>query len=63
MKEISSSVFLGVLLAVPILYVLDNDPDQPLGKGAVAFILFLTIGGIQLATRLLFHKGENNGKS
>lgn len=61
MKEIASSIFLGVLLALPILYVLDNDPDQPLSKEAIAFILFLTIGVIQLVARLI--KRKNNVES
>ena len=58
MKEISRSVFLGVLFALPIIYILDNDPEQSLSNGAIALILFLTIGAVQLVTCLFFKKGD-----
>ncbi len=61
MKEISRSVFLGVLLSMPILFFL-NDPDQEVNKGEVAFVLFLTIGVVQLASGLFAKKGEKNVK-
>lgn len=63
MKEISRTVFLGVLFALPIIYILDNNPDQPLSIGAIAFILFLTIGAVQFATLLIGKKGDENVKS
>jgi hypothetical protein len=61
MKSISASIFIGVLLALPLLYTLDNDPDHPLSTGSIAFILFLTIGAIQLLSSLIFKKrGEHD---
>lgn len=60
MKDISRTVFLGVLLALPVIYILDNDPVTPLSNGAIAFIVFLTTGAVQLASGLLKKKGEKN---
>ena len=39
MKEISVTLFLGVLLALPIIYYL-----RPLNSGAIGFVIFLCVG-------------------
>lgn len=58
MKVISGTVLLGILLALPVIYFLDSNPDQPLNKGAIAFILLLTIGAAGVAIRQLSGKGK-----
>lgn len=60
MKEISRSIFLGVLLALPVIYILDNGSTPPLTPGEIAFILFLTTGTVQLLTSLFRKKGTKN---
>lgn len=60
MKEISRTVFLGVLLALPVIYILDNDSGNPLTPGEIAFILFLITGIVQLLTSLFKKKGDKN---
>lgn len=63
MKNISISVFIGVLLALPIIYLLDNDPLQSLGNGAIALVLFFTIGLVNTINYLRKNKGEKDVKS
>jgi len=58
MKEIGRTVFLGVLLALPVIYFLDNNPDVPLNMGEISFILFLSIGSVQLLAGIFKKKGE-----
>lgn len=60
MKKINISVFLGAILALPIIHYLDNDPDHPLDMGAIALILFLTIGMAGLISKLFFKQGKPN---
>lgn len=60
MKIINVSVFLGVLLALPVIYFLDNDPVQPLGYGAIALIVFLTVGIVHTLNSL---RGKNGVKN
>ena len=62
MKEISVSIFVGVLLALPLLFILDNDQGHPLGVEIISFTLFLTIGGVQVLSRLI-KKEKNNAQS
>lgn len=63
MKEINTSIFIGVLLALPVIYLLNNDPLQSLGSGAIALVLFLTIGLVHLINHLRGKKGDENVKT
>jgi len=58
MKEIKTSVFIGVLLALPIIYFLDD--DSTLNLGAIGLILFLTIGFVQFIKTLNGKKDTKN---
>ncbi len=58
MKEISRTILLGVLLALPVIYLLGN--VYPLEKGEMAFLIFLTTGIVQLLTSLFRKKGDKN---
>jgi hypothetical protein len=55
MKQISLSLFFGVVLALAFIAVL-----QPLNSGAVGLVIFLCVGGTTAAGSLFRRRGKSD---
>lgn len=60
MKIINNSVFIGVVLALLVIYWLNIEPAD---EGAIALIVILSIGLVQTFKQLLRKKEKKNVKS
>lgn len=54
MKKFSIALFIGVIVALPLIYLL-----RPLNKGAIGLLIFLCVGLVGLIQFLIPNKDKN----